>query len=211
VAEIAARLNRRGVAVLVDGAHVPGALALDVPSLGVDWYVANLHKWAFAPRSSGFLWASPARQQGLHPAVISWGLDRGFTTEFDLPGTRDPSPFLAAPAALSFIDELGGLSTIHAYTHDLAWHGAHLVAERLGTTFDTPKSMVGPMASVMLPSSLGSTHDAAAELRDGLLFEDNIEVQVQATRERLHVRVSAQVYNDLTDFERLAEAIRRRA
>ena len=210
VADIAARLKRHGVAVLVDGAHVPGALSLDVPSLGADWYAANLHKWAFAPRSSGFLWASPARQQGLHPAVISWGLDLGFTTEFDLPGTRDPSPFLAAPAALSFIERLGGLPTIHAYTHDLAWRGAHLLAERLGTSFDTPKAMVGPMATVTLPASLGSTRDAANALRDALLFEDNIEVQVQAARDRLHARVSAQVYNDLTDFERLADCVRKR-
>ena len=69
------RCRARGVAVLVDGAHAPGALPLDIPSLGVDWYIANLHKWACAPRSCGFLWAPPARQAGLHPPVISWGLD----------------------------------------------------------------------------------------------------------------------------------------
>ena len=75
---LAARCRARGVAVLVDAAHAPGMLPLDVPSLGVDWYVANLHKWAHAPRSCGFLWADPSRQADLHPPVISWGLDQGF-------------------------------------------------------------------------------------------------------------------------------------
>jgi isopenicillin-N epimerase len=207
VAEIAARLKHRGVAVLVDGAHAPGSIPLDVPSLGVDWYVANLHKWAFVPRSSGFLWVSPERQAAVHPAVISWGLDQGFTTEFDLVGTRDPSPFLAAPAALSFIEELGGLAAIHAYTHDLAWRGADYLAERWGTTFDTPKALVGSMAVVMLPASAGSTREHAASLRDALLFEDHIEVQVHAHANRLHARVSAQVYNEMADYARLAEAV----
>jgi len=211
LADIAARLRRRGVFVLADGAHVPGSLALDVPSLGVDWYVANLHKWAFVPRSSGFLWVSPQRQAALHPAVISWGLDQGMTMEFDLVGTRDPSPYLAAPAAFSFIDELGGLAAIHAYTHDLSWRGAQLLAQRWGTPFDTPKVLVGSMASVMLPSELGSTREDAAHVRDALLFEDKIEVQVHVTRERLHARVSAQVYNDMSDYERLADAVANRA
>src|SRR5215467_13260044 len=71
---IADACRSRGIAVLVDGAHAPGVLPLDVPALGVDWYVANLHKWAHAPRSSGFLWADPQHQASLHPAVISWGL-----------------------------------------------------------------------------------------------------------------------------------------
>jgi isopenicillin-N epimerase len=211
LAEIATRLRRRGVAVLADGAHAPGSIALDVPALGVDWYVANLHKWAFVPRSSGFLWVAPERQASVHPAVISWGLDQGFTTEFDLVGTRDPSPFLAAPAALSFIEELGGLAAIHAYTHDLAWRGAHFLAERWNTSFQTPRELVGSMATVMLPATLGSTRDDAARLRDALLFEDRIEAQVHAADGALHTRVAAQIYNDFDDYERLARAIEQRA
>ena len=210
LAEIASRLRRRGVYVLADGAHAPGALPLDVTSFGVDWYVANLHKWAFVPRSSGFLWVAPGRQAGLHPAVISWGLDQGMTTEFDLVGTRDPSPYLAAPAAFAFIDELGGLAAIHAYTHDLSWRGAQMLAKRWETPLDTPRALVGPMASVMLPAPLGSTREDAARLRDDLLFEDMIEVQIHASRGRLHARVSAQVYNDMADYNRLADAVRNR-
>ena len=153
-----------------------------------DWYVANLHKWAFVPRSSGFLWAAPERQPGLHPAVISWGLDQGFATEFDLPGTRDPSPHLTAPAALAFIDWLGGLDAVLAHTHDLAWRGAHLLARRWQAPIEIPRSLAGPMVTVMLPAALGSTREDAAALRDGLLFDDRIEVQVHAARGRLHAR-----------------------
>src|SRR6202007_1679998 len=103
VAEIAARCRAKGVAVLIDGAHAPGAIALDIPALGADWYVGNLHKWAWAPRSCGILCDERERQAALPPTVISWGLDQGLAAEFDLLGTRDPSPHLAAPAALDFM------------------------------------------------------------------------------------------------------------
>jgi isopenicillin-N epimerase len=208
VSDIAARLHRRGVAVLVDGAHTPGAIALDISSLGVDWYVANLHKWAFVPRSSAILWASPHRQATLHPAVISWGLDQGFTTEFDLVGTRDPSAHLAAPFALQLLAEWGG-PAIWEHNHRLVRDAAQMLATRWDVPFDVPEAMTGPMAAVALPEALGTTRDAAQVVRDRLLFEDRIEVQVHAYRERLYVRISAQIYNDLSDFERLAEAIER--
>ena len=209
VAEVAARCRARGVPVLVDGAHAPGAIALDIPSLGVDWYVANLHKWAFAPRSCGILWAPPERQRGLHPAVISWGLDQGFTAEFDLVGTRDPSCALAAPAGIAFQRELG-LEALRAWNHDLAWRGAALLAKRWGAAFDVPESMIGVMATVPFPERAGGERDRALRLRDALLFEDAIEVQVHAWRGRIWARVSAQVYNDLEDVERLARAVTRR-
>ncbi len=206
--QIASALRARGVAVLADGAHAPAAIPLDIPALGVDWYVANLHKWAWTPRSSGFLWAPKERQAGLHPAVVSWGLDEGFTQEFDLPGTRDASTHLSAPAALALFAEWG-LDDIRHHNHTLAWTGAHRLAERWGTTFDTPEALVGPMATVMLPERAGTTRAAAMAMRDALLFDDGIEVHVQAYRERVQVRISAQIYNDMTDIDRLAEAVLR--
>jgi isopenicillin-N epimerase len=211
VAELAARLRRRGVAVLCDGAHVPGALKLDVPSLGVDWYVANLHKSAFVPRSSAFLWATRERQAGLHPTVISWGLDQGFTMEFDLVGTRDASAHLAASAAFAFIDSVGGLDAILEHNHALVWQGARLLVERCGATLDAREALVGTMATVTLPSAFGTTADAAMTLRDELLFDENIEVAVHVWRGRVQMRVAAQIYNDLGDFERLAAAVAARA
>ena len=209
IREIAALLRSRGVALLVDGAHAPAAIPLDIPSIGADYYVANLHKWAFTPRSSGILWAPPERQKGLFPAVISWGLDRGFTTEFDLPGTRDPSPHLTAPAAIALWRELGG-EEARARNHELVWSAARHLAQVWQVDFPAPKSMIGPMATLALPAAAGSDETAAARMRDGLLFEDGIEVQVHARDGRVWLRIAAQIYNEMADYERLGEAALRR-
>lgn len=210
VADIASRLRSRGVATLVDGAHAPGAIPLDIEALGVDWYVGNLHKWMWVPRSSGILWAAPARQATLHPAVVSWGLDMDFATTFDLPGTRDPSPHLAAPAAIDLFREWG-VSAIQRYNHDLAMQAARHVSARWDTPFDTPEAMIGTMATVTLPAALGSTREEALRLRDALLFEDGIEIPVHVDTGRLRARISAQVYNDMDDIDRLAGAVLARA
>jgi len=210
VAEIARQCHARGVAVLADGAHAPGAISFDIPSLGVDWYVANLHKWMWTPRSSGILWAPPERQKDLHPAVISWGLDQGFTAEFDLPGTRDPSAHLAAPAAIAMMRELG-VADVQRYNQALVGAGARRLAERWNVQLETPESLVGTMATVVLPESVGRTVDESLDVRDRLLFEHAIEVQLHSFRDRLHARISAQIYNTMEDIEQLAESVLRMA
>jgi isopenicillin-N epimerase len=196
----------RGVPVLVDGAHVPGAIALDVAAIGADFYVANLHKWAMAPRSSAFLVVAPAWQSVIHPPVVSWGFGAGFTQEFDWVGTRDPSPWLSAPDGLRFLEALG-YADLRRYNHDLAWRAARHLTDRWGTPLHLDECQVGCMASVMTPESCGSVKADAVRLRDRLLFDHNIEVQVHARANRVWVRVSAQVYNDDADIERLADAV----
>jgi isopenicillin-N epimerase len=138
--------------------------------------------------------------------VISWGIGRGYTTEFDWVGTRDPSPYLAAPAAIAFMKELG-IDAMRAYNHHLAWEGARLLGSAWGTWPGLEESMVGTMATVPLPERLGSSKEDAARLRDALLEGDRIEVQLHAWQRRLWVRISTQIYNDLSDVERLAKAI----
>lgn len=206
IAEITARARAKGVCVLVDGAHAPGSIPLDVPGTGADYYTANLHKWAFAPKGCGFLWARADRQAGLHPPVISWGLDKGFCAEFDWVGTRDPSPWLCAPEGIAFLRELG-VGAVQEWNHALAWEAARLLTERWETPLEIPEASVGTMVTVPLPAGLGSSRKDAARLRDALLFEDGIEVQLHATRGRLWTRVSAQVYNDRDDVERLGERV----
>lgn len=206
VNEVAACCRDRGVPILIDGAHAPGMLTVDVGAIGADWYAGNLHKWAFAPRSCGVLWALRDRQTGLHPPVLSWGLGKGFTAEFDWVGTRDPSPWLAAPAGLAFAEELG-LDAMRRYNHDLAWRAAGELTRRWNTPLDRDEASVGSMVTIALPESLGSTADDAGRLRNVLLNEDNIEVQTAARHGRLWVRICAQVYNDWADIERLGKAI----
>jgi isopenicillin-N epimerase len=209
LADIASVCHDRSVLVLADGAHAPGALALDIPSLGVDWYVANLHKWAHAPRSCGILWAAPAHQARLHPPVISWGLDEGFTQEFDWVGTRDPSPWLAAPEGIAFLEAMG-FDAARTYNHDLAWQSGRQLAGRWSTTLEINEPSVGTMITVPLPDALGDTADASTVLRSALLFDDHIEVQMHAGHGRLWARISAQVYNDPSDVERLGDAVAKR-
>ena len=208
VVEIVSACRARGVPVIVDGAHVPGQLALDVAAIGADYYVANLHKWAMAPRSSAFLVASAERQAGLHPPVISWGLDGGFALEFDWVGTRDPTPWLAAPAGIHFMKDLDDRG-LRQYNHDLAWYAAQSLAERWGTPLVLKESAVASMVSVMTPEWVGSTRADAERLRDRLLFDDNIEVQTHARAGRVWVRVSAQAYNERADVDALGRAVLR--
>jgi isopenicillin-N epimerase len=209
VARIASACRARGVPVLVDGAHAPGSRPVDVPSLGVDWYSANLHKWAHAPRGCGFLWASTDRQSMLHYPVVYWGRNRGFREEFEHTATTDPTSFLAAPEGIAMLQEWGFDACVD-YMHALAWEAGHLLADRWGTMFDAPREMVGSMATVPLPSHLGTSDEDAARLRLSILLEDQIEVHMFAWRGRLWARVSAQVYNDRADIERLADAVARR-
>ena len=210
VAEIAERSHELGVAVLCDGAHVPGMLPLDIESLGVDWYCANLHKWAWAPRGTGILWARPDRQAGLHPPILSWGLDRGFTTEFDWTGTRDPSGWLAAPFAIKLLQD-AGLDEVRAHNHGLAWGGAQFLADAWGTEVEGDENWYGSMVTVPLPEGFGGAAEDGARLRDALLYEDGIEVPVSARGGRLSVRISAQVYTEMADIGCLAEAVLSRA
>ena len=209
LAEIAALCHDRGVLVLADGAHVPGNIAVDIDSFGVDWYVANLHKWAWAPRSAGVLWAAKQHHEYLHPTVISWGLDHGLSAEFDLLGTRDPSHFLTAPFSIELMNEFGGddgVAAIYRYNHELAWWSGQYLADRWGTRFTTPETMIGSMVNVRLPTALGSTRDDAERVRAALEAE-GIEVPIYAGADELTLRVCAQIYCDRADIEHLGDAV----
>ena len=210
VAEIAARLRARGVAVLADGAHALGALPVDIAKLGVDFYTGNLHKWAMAPRPSAILWAAPARQKDLHPTAISWGFGKGMSAEFDMLGTRDASMWLASPEGIAFMRDIG-LAEMREYNHRTVWEAARSLTERWGTQIPAPESMYGSMVTIPLPERCGATREAAARLKDVLLYEEGIETQPNFIQGRIYIRLAAQVYNDAGDFEKLRLAIEKRA
>jgi len=193
-----------GAAVLIDGAHAPGMLALDIPSIGADWYVGNCHKWLMAPKGSGFLWTSPARQSDTHPLVISHGYRQGFTAEFDWTGTRDPSAWLAVPAAIDFHRQLGG-PALQARNSALAREAANLLLQRWRSERATSDALTGSMAAVRLPDKGAATAHRALELRRLLFDQHRIEVAIQLFGGALWARISAQAYNELSDYERLAQ------
>jgi isopenicillin-N epimerase len=196
----------RGVLALVDGAHVPGCLAVDIPSLGAEYWVGNLHKWAWSPRSSAVFWCAPEQQADMHPAVISWGLDLGFADEFDLLGTRDPSAHLSAPFALDLLEEAGGAAVL-AYNRGLARQGAECVAEATGATLLGTPAQWAAMVPVLLPPRIAADAEGARMVKDQLLFDHKIEAQVTAIPEGACLRVAAQIYNELDDYRALASAL----
>ncbi len=206
LAEIAQACHGRGVLVLADGAHAPGSAPLDIASLGVDWYVANLHKWAFAPRSTGFLWCAPEHQPVLHSAVISWGLGNGFAAEFHLPGTRDATPALIAPFALEVMRGYG-LGALWRYNHDTVWAAANTLAERWDVPLTTPEAMIGAMATIALPPAAGETAGGAVRLQRHLRDTHRIEAPLACRDGRLYVRLSCQIYNEAADYDRLGAAV----
>jgi isopenicillin-N epimerase len=229
IANIVRELEGRGVATVVDAAHAPGMVPLDVDGLGASYWVGNGHKWLCAPKGASILWVRHDLRDRIHPLVTSHGAnDPGtertrFRAEFDWPGTVDPSPYLSLPAAICFGAGLlpGGWPALMAANHDLAIRGRDLLCDRLAVKPPAPDEMIGAMATV--PLNLPLDDDAVATFRDQLAEEDLIEVPivpwpVPGAREggfggrpkSTWVRISVQQYNTLDDVERLADALVRR-
>jgi isopenicillin-N epimerase len=206
VAELAALAHARGARVLIDGAHGPGQLELDVPALGADWYVGNCHKWLFAPRSCAFLWCRDEAKRELHPLAISHHYGEGFTAEFDWTGTRDFSAWLAVVDALRFLDGLGA-ARVRAYNHDLVVTAASRIAESWQTPLDAPAAMHGSMIALRLPPRLQAygppTRDTARRLQSAFLAKHRVVVAVMALGDALWARISGQIYNTPEDYAKL--------
>ncbi len=203
IRELAALCHQRGVPVAIDGAHAPGQIDLDVPALGVDWYVGNLHKWAFAAKGTGVIWCAPERQQELHPTAISHALGAGFPDEFDYTGTRDNAAWLAVPAALDYIDGLGA-GAMRAYNAALAREAGAMLAEAWGSAAAAAPEFCAAMVSVRLPGKAGADRDAAHRVALSLRERHGITAGVMLLDGGLWIRVSAQIYNEIEDYRRLA-------
>jgi isopenicillin-N epimerase len=206
VTELVALARSHGAQVLIDGAHAPGQLELDVPALGADWYVGNGHKWLFAPRGCGFLWSRAQTQAAIHPATISHGYGSGFTAEFDWTGTRDFSPWLAIDAALRFLHELGA-ARVRRYCHELVARAAQEIERAWQEPLAAEAALHASMMAIRLPrawqQATAATREAAAKLQSAILRQHRIAVAIMAIDGTLWARISAQVYNEPADYERL--------
>jgi len=203
---IAALARAAKVPILIDGAHAPGQIDIDVPAIGADWYTGNAHKWMFAPRGCGLLWTAPGWQEETRPAVLSHGTDEGYTAAFDWVGTRDPTPWLSFESAALAHDRFGGIALM-ARNCGLAAEGAEMLADRLGARIAAPAGMRAAMAALEL-DRMGADREVAATVRLLLASEHNIVVPVYPFAENLWLRISAQIYNEPSDYERLATACR---
>lgn len=214
VAEICAAARARGIAVLVDGAHAPGQVALDLDAMGADFYVGNCHKWLCAPKGSGFLYARPRHHEMLDATVISWGYAEGtgghsgfdaylgktlFERRMQWQGTRDISAWLAVPEALRF-QERHDWPGVRRRCHELAAHALDALTRRHGLPPVAQDDDWAQMVVIPVPAQDPDT------LRRRLYEESRIEVPVTTHAGQVFVRVSVQGYNVPADIEHLLAA-----
>ena len=203
--ELIAACKSEKILVLVDGAHAPGMLDLDLPAIGADFYTGNCHKWLCAPKGCAFLWVAPDRQADIHPTTISHPFRQGFAEEFAWTGTRDASAWLSAGAALAFFDMIGGLPAIRAYCRDLATQAAEMLADAWSTGIGTPALLRGSMATIRLPDRFRDV--PAQTILDELWGNHRIEVPVHHFGGDPWVRISAAPYNYMQEYEVLRDAV----
>ncbi|MFH1918290.1 MAG: aminotransferase class V-fold PLP-dependent enzyme [Planctomycetota bacterium] len=216
-------LDRRGVDTLVDGAHAPGMVRLELDRIAAAYYTGNCHKWLCAPKGAGFLHVHRDRQAEIHPAVISHGYNMRrpersrLHDEFDWTGTGDPTPWLCVADAIRFLEGLvdGGIEALMRKNHELALAGQQILCDRLGLVPSCPDAMLGSMAAVRLPDEAAGAHGIHPlrihPLQASLQERFAIEAPVYhwpASPSRF-VRLSAQAYNSPGQYAKLAEALER--
>ncbi len=207
--------------MLVDGAHAPGMVEVDLSKMEADYYTANHHKWLCAPKVSGFLWVRPEFQKEVRPTIISHGANRRrpgrsrFTSEFDWTGTWDPTPLLSVPAAIKFLAELGGggeSSDIRPHIRriqQLTLQARQCLLTRLGVEPPAPEEMIGAMVTLPLPASENPDPAMVDPLQTRLFDDHQIELPIfnEPNMNTRCLRVSVQAYNHPDQFERLAAVL----
>jgi isopenicillin-N epimerase len=221
IARVISELNQRGIETLIDGAHAPGMVPLNLQTLGATYYTGNCHKWLCAPVASGFLHVQPDRQKFIRPLSISHGArtprtDRsGFLIEFAWTGTHDPSAVLSVPEALRVMGTLlpGGWPEVMSRNRELALAGRKILCDALNITAPCPDECIGSLVAVPLPDAVGGPKPVSPlyldPLQDTLRNEYAIEIPVipwPAPPKRL-IRISAQLYNSIPQYQLLACAL----
>ncbi len=212
-------LQSAGVDVLLDAAHGPGIVPLDLIALDAAYCTGNCHKWLCTPKGSAFLHIRSDRKKFMKPLSISHGASfegtdqEKFEFEFGWPGTQDPTPWLCIPLAIDFLDSLveGGWPEIMERNRKLALEGRRILCNALGTTEPVPDSLVSSIASVEMPGEgeVGPMSMEGDPYHNYLLDEFGIQVPVFPWRHhgRRYIRISAQLYNSVEEYEFLAACL----
>jgi isopenicillin-N epimerase len=194
-------------ALLVDGAHAPGMLPLDVPNLGADFWTGNLHKWACAPPGTGVLWVAPQWREQMLSLVVSWGEADGFPTSFERVGTDDLTAWVAAPCSLHLLGSLGW-DRVRSHNEALVVWAQATVAEILNAPVSELRHDAGlSMAVVPLPPGIADTPEQAHSVRQHMASQ-GVEMSIGSRNGTGGIRLSAHVYNQPSDYERMALGIR---
>jgi isopenicillin-N epimerase len=206
IQKICVEARKKGILTVIDGAHAPGQIPLNLHELGADFYVGNLHKWLCAPKGSGFLYAHQERQALLSPLIVSWGWESEkpssstFIDYHEWQGTRDPAAFLAVPEAIHF-QEIYRWDDVRRTCHELAYFAQITLSELTGIPPLSSPELFAQMVSVILP-------DVDVEsFQKRLLDEFHIEIPVFKWNKRTIMRVSVQGYNARSDIDQLINAI----
>lgn len=196
VEDIVRRARGLGLVTIVDGAHAPGQLDLDLDALGADFYAGNCHKWMCAPKGAGFLHVRPEWQEHVDGPIVSWGYEEPatFTSRTERQGTRDAAAYLTVPAAIDFVRE----HDVRPQCVALAREARRELCALLRTEPIAPEEMVLQMASVRLPAP-----DPGLSQR--LWDEHRIEIPV--SRDGALLRISIAAYNDRSDVDKLLDAL----
>jgi isopenicillin-N epimerase len=208
-------LHERDVGVMIDGAHAPGMLDLDVASIGAECYTGNCHKWLCAPKGAAFLHVDAHHRDEIHPLTISkryrdsTGDRSSFHAEFDWTGTDDPTPFLCVPTAIETLASLvpEGWTGVRRHNHELVVEARDRLCEALDLEPPVPDDMIGSMAALPIPEDVVGDDPEAIEAR--LSREHGFEVPIKTFPGSLPhlIRLSAQLYNSIEQYERLADVL----
>jgi isopenicillin-N epimerase len=209
IEQILAACAERNIDVLIDGAHAPGMMPLNIGELSPAYYAGNLHKWALCPKGSAFLWVRPDRQAAVHPTVISHHFEKGFLKEVSWQGTRDFAAWFAIARAIQFLNEIG-LAKVFAHNHAMAIWVHQTLCQRWNVQPLTPLdgSLLGAMATVRLPPPLDALTDSESQALGRRLHDEfRIEVPTMIFGGKCHLRPCCQIYNQPDEYLRLADAI----
>jgi isopenicillin-N epimerase len=211
VAEICKRARAAGIFTVIDGAHAPGQVPVDLTAIGADCYAGNLHKWLCAPKGSGFLYVRPEHQEWMMSGIVSWGWGvrpEFGTTQFQRrnawQGTRDPAAYLAVPAAIRFQAE-HDWEAVRDRCHELVCKARRRIANLTDLPQIAPESRTWFVQMATCPVRTASIE----QLKTNLYDKCRIEIPVGERDGRQAVRVSIQAYNTEEDVDRLLDGLGR--
>jgi isopenicillin-N epimerase len=208
VGKIVAGLREAGALSLVDGAHVPGTLDVDIGALAPDFWTGNFHKWCCAPRGAAGFFVATDHRERIAPLVTSWEAPKGFVPSFSWTGTDDYTAYLSVPAALAFMGRLGW-DRLRRHNRELAALGRDIVRRAIGgrAEWSEAQGLFGAMTLIALPDGLVTSMDSGKAISQRLARVHRIEAALFPWRDRGFLRLSAQAYNAPEEYERLAVAI----
>ncbi len=208
IREICHRAHQNGILTLIDGAHAPGQIPLDLDDLQADFYTGNFHKWLCAPKGAAFLYARPAVQHLIEPLVVSWGFEADtpgpstFQDYLEWTGTQDFSASLSVPAAIEFQARYDW-NSVRSACHELAARAFHRWADisKLPQLYASD-SWFAQMVTLPIPSAY-----PALKLKSLLMDDYRIEIPVIEWSGRMFLRLSIQAYNTPEEIDRLITAL----